>query len=124
MGKGAIDYKGQEFSENLYQAIVLTASAIAFAYGWYHESFLHVFYGWAAGSAIACVLCIPDWGIFNRNPVKWLSHVPPPPKSDKHKNSSGEIGMYVTMAMAGLGVIAIGMLYAARSGALGRKYQF
>ena len=60
--------------------------------GFVQQNFLSTFYGWLAGVVISVVLCVPDWPIFNRNPVSWLSEVPPSggkKDSDKKDKSGG-----------------------------------
>ena len=122
MGRGGIDYLGQNLSENLYQAIVLSTSAVAWLYGYYEDRFLYTFYGWLAGATLATLLCVPDWGIYNRNPVKWLSSVPPLPRRSGQDDAGTHTATYVTGGIAVLAFLAFMMWYASRSGMFGPKY--
>ena len=45
---------------------------VAFIVGYQKQSFEITFYGWAAGTTLAMLLCCPDWCWFNRNQVDWL----------------------------------------------------
>mmetsp|Transcript_29346 Transcript_29346/g.33770 ORF Transcript_29346/g.33770 Transcript_29346/m.33770 type:complete len:80 (+) Transcript_29346:153-392(+) len=71
-----MDYKGQYLSELLFYWIILAFGAVGWVIGYIKQDFSFVFYPWLAGVLIACVLCVPDWPYFNRNPVDWLSSVP------------------------------------------------
>jgi signal peptidase complex subunit 1 len=33
-------------------------------------------YGWFCGLVLALLLCIPDWPMYNKNPVRWLGAIP------------------------------------------------
>ena len=71
-----MDYKGQALSEKLFYYILISVSSIGWVYGYFAQSFLVTFYVWAGALAFCIVLCVPDWPIYNRNPVKWLDEIP------------------------------------------------
>lgn len=96
------DYKGQVFNENLYQLLVLIigvryvallsplvkvlchvaclltgpsarlAQLAGFAYGFATEDFNATFNGWLVAVVVGLVVCVPDWPVFNRDPVHWI----------------------------------------------------
>ncbi|CAM9555942.1 unnamed protein product, partial [Phaeothamnion confervicola] len=70
------DYKGQQLCEQIYYYLIIVAGAIAWVAGYYYQDFAITFYGWAAGVGVSLVLCVPDWSMYNRNPVDWLPHLP------------------------------------------------
>mmetsp|Transcript_6746 Transcript_6746/g.17642 ORF Transcript_6746/g.17642 Transcript_6746/m.17642 type:complete len:106 (+) Transcript_6746:78-395(+) len=90
-----MDYKGQRLAELLYCYIIVIIGGIAWIYGYIHQSFKLTFQGWLFGLIFCMILCIPDWPIYNRNPVEWRKETPsasgtkakttkaPPPEDDK-----------------------------------------
>jgi len=71
-----MDYKGQELAEWLFYYIIIGFGGVGWVYGWIEQDFSHVFWAWLVGLGLACVLCVPDWPFYNRNPVKWLKEIP------------------------------------------------
>ena len=65
------------------------AQAVAWVVGFVQQNFLSTFYGWLVGVCISVVLCVPDWPLFNRHPVSWLSEVPPSGKKDGRDGGAG-----------------------------------
>uniref|UniRef100_A0A8C2SYZ0 Signal peptidase complex subunit 1 n=2 Tax=Coturnix japonica TaxID=93934 RepID=A0A8C2SYZ0_COTJA len=67
-----MDYKGQKLAEQIFQGVILVSAAIGFIYGYITEQF-----GWTvcivmAGFALSCLLTLPPWPMYRRNPLKWL----------------------------------------------------
>mmetsp|Transcript_13454 Transcript_13454/g.22930 ORF Transcript_13454/g.22930 Transcript_13454/m.22930 type:complete len:89 (-) Transcript_13454:316-582(-) len=71
-----MDYQGQKLSENLFYYIIILFGSIGWIYGYFLQDFTYVFYSWSVGVAISIVLCVPDWPIYNRHPIKWLDDIP------------------------------------------------
>eukprot|EP00956_Cyclotella_meneghiniana_P011667 scaffold16423_cov55-Cyclotella_meneghiniana.AAC.4 len=71
-----MDYEGQKLSENLFFYIIILFGSIGWVYGYFLQDFTYVFYSWSVGVFISLVLCVPDWPIYNKHPVKWLDCVP------------------------------------------------
>ncbi len=67
-----MDFKGQELSEWYYQVIAVLFAVIAFAAGYFYESFYIAFQIWAIGVLVGCLVSVPDWPIYNRNPLRWV----------------------------------------------------
>jgi signal peptidase complex subunit 1 len=68
-----MDYKGQALSEQLFYYILISISSVGWVWGYFAQSFLVTFYVWAGALTFCVILCVPDWPIYNRNPVKWLA---------------------------------------------------
>ncbi|EDQ92460.1 uncharacterized protein MONBRDRAFT_13509 [Monosiga brevicollis MX1] len=66
------DFEGQALSEYLYQVIIGAFTAIGFIWGWWCQDFAQTTYVTAAGVVLACILCLPAWPFYQRNPVQWL----------------------------------------------------
>jgi hypothetical protein len=49
--------------------------AVGWIVGFINQDFLLTFYYWLFGLCVSVILCVPDWGIYNRNPVKWLDKI-------------------------------------------------
>mmetsp|Transcript_7901 Transcript_7901/g.9180 ORF Transcript_7901/g.9180 Transcript_7901/m.9180 type:complete len:85 (-) Transcript_7901:247-501(-) len=71
-----MDYKGQELSELFFYYITLILGGVGWVIGYFRQEFFIVFKFWLVGVVISAVLCVPDWPIYNRNPIKWLDSVP------------------------------------------------
>ena len=80
-----MDYQGQKLSENLFYYIIILFGSIGWIYGYFLQDFTYVFYSWSVGVVISVVLCVPDWPIFNKHPIKWLENIP-----DRDGESSGD----------------------------------
>ncbi|XP_077181925.1 signal peptidase complex subunit 1 [Paroedura picta] len=67
-----MDYKGQKLAEQIFQGIILVSAVIGFIYGYITEQFGWTVYIVMAGFALSCLLTLPPWPIYRRNPLKWL----------------------------------------------------
>jgi len=52
------------------------------------------FFIWLFSVTITVLLCVPDWKIYNRNPIKWKNHIGNEPRKGKKvgppRNKDGE----------------------------------
>ena len=80
-----MDFVGQHLAERLYQIIIVLFSVVGFFIGWVNQDFSMTFYVWAAGVVLACLVSVPDWPFFNRNPVKWRESLAPEEEDGKTK---------------------------------------
>lgn len=67
-----MDLQGQRTAEWLYFTILLGAALPAFLCGWFSGSLKLMLIIYAASTALAVVLVVPDWPMYNRHPLKWL----------------------------------------------------
>ncbi|KAG8556791.1 hypothetical protein GDO81_018207 [Engystomops pustulosus] len=67
-----MDYKGQKLAEQIFQGIILFSAVIGFTYGYVIEQFGWTVYIVIAGFAVSCLLTLPPWPMYRRNPLKWL----------------------------------------------------
>ncbi|XP_068550833.1 signal peptidase complex subunit 1 [Anas acuta] len=67
-----MDYKGQKLAEQIFQGIILVSAVIGFVYGFITEQFGWTVYIFMAGVALSCLLTLPPWPMYRRNPLKWL----------------------------------------------------
>ncbi|KAJ0023747.1 hypothetical protein NQD34_003646 [Periophthalmus magnuspinnatus] len=71
-----MDYKGQKLAEQIFQGIILVSAAIGFIYGLIVEQFGWTVYIVLAGFAVSCVLTLPPWPMYRKNPLNWQPTVP------------------------------------------------
>ncbi|CAH2313296.1 signal peptidase complex subunit 1 [Pelobates cultripes] len=67
-----MDYKGQKLAEQIFQGIILFSAVVGFIYGYLIEQFGWTVYIVIAGFALSCLLTLPPWPVYRRNPLKWL----------------------------------------------------
>ena len=83
-----MDFKGQQLAETLAMYILVGFAAIAFLVGYLRQDFGSMMTLFGSGCAVAGVVAVPDWPVYNKHPVKWL-----PAKGDaagkQHKRGSG-----------------------------------
>lgn len=83
-----MDYQGQKLSENLFYYIILLFGIVGWIYGYILQDFTYVFYSWSVGVGISLVLCVPDWPIYNRHPIKWLESIPDRSEEEETKEET------------------------------------
>ncbi|KAM9860062.1 signal peptidase complex subunit 1 [Aulostomus maculatus] len=71
-----MDYKGQKLAEQIFQGIILISAVIGFVYGLIIEQFGWTVYIVLAGFAISCVLTLPPWPMYRKNPLSWQAAIP------------------------------------------------
>ncbi|XP_053171880.1 signal peptidase complex subunit 1 [Scomber japonicus] len=71
-----MDYKGQKLAEQIFQGIILISAVIGFVYGLIIEQFGWTVYIVLGGFAVSCVLTLPPWPMFRRNPLSWQPALP------------------------------------------------
>ncbi|XP_065701289.1 signal peptidase complex subunit 1 [Patagioenas fasciata] len=67
-----MDYKGQKLAEQIFQGIILVSAIIGFIYGYITEQFGWTVYIVMAGFLLSCLLTLPPWPMYRRNPLQWL----------------------------------------------------
>mmetsp|Transcript_14176 Transcript_14176/g.21531 ORF Transcript_14176/g.21531 Transcript_14176/m.21531 type:complete len:122 (-) Transcript_14176:98-463(-) len=66
-----MDFVGQKLADRLHQIITALFGVVGFAYGYYHQRFAFTMYISMLGLLTSAVLCVPDWGCLNQNPLDW-----------------------------------------------------
>mmetsp|Transcript_13740 Transcript_13740/g.33595 ORF Transcript_13740/g.33595 Transcript_13740/m.33595 type:complete len:114 (-) Transcript_13740:225-566(-) len=70
-----MDFAGQKLADRLHQTITAMFGIIGFIYGYIQQRFAYTMYISMIGLAISAVLCVPDWGFLNQNPLQWHGSV-------------------------------------------------
>eukprot|EP00271_Cylindrocystis_brebissonii_P009537 TRINITY_DN24494_c0_g1_i1.p1 TRINITY_DN24494_c0_g1~~TRINITY_DN24494_c0_g1_i1.p1 ORF type:complete len:115 (-),score=13.20 TRINITY_DN24494_c0_g1_i1:955-1299(-) len=68
-----MDWQGQKLAEQLMQYIVLLAAIISFLAGYLLQSYKVMMAIYCGGILVASLVTIPNWPLFNRNKLQWLS---------------------------------------------------
>lgn len=71
-----MDWQGQRLAEYIMQFIMLFGSLAAFLAGYLLSSFRLMMYIHLAVTILACIVVVPDWPIFRRDPMTWLEPRP------------------------------------------------
>lgn len=66
-----MDYKGQKLAEQIFQGIILISAVIGFVYGLIIQQFGWTVYIVLAGFALSCLLTLPPWPMYRKNPLPW-----------------------------------------------------
>ncbi|KAG3116226.1 hypothetical protein PI125_g4808 [Phytophthora idaei] len=67
-----VDYKGQARAETLLVVCFMVICTPAWIYGYFQQDFSYPFQAWVAATVLSALLVLPNWPIYNRNPIKWL----------------------------------------------------
>ncbi|KAJ3293853.1 hypothetical protein HK104_004151 [Borealophlyctis nickersoniae] len=70
-----IDFAGQQKAEQLLHAILSVSAALAFIFGFVLQDLRVTLGGLAVGVLGAAIVCIPPWGMYQKDPVKWLPKI-------------------------------------------------
>nr|XP_057911346.1 signal peptidase complex subunit 1 [Doryrhamphus excisus] len=71
-----MDYKGQKLAEQIFQGIIIISAVIGFVYGLIIQQFGWTVYIVLAGFVISCILTLPPWPMYRRNPLCWQPLIP------------------------------------------------
>lgn len=66
-----MDYQGQKFSEQLFQILAVTFGIIGFVVGYVFQQMSYMMYILGVGCALGCLVTLPPWPMYRRNPVGW-----------------------------------------------------
>lgn len=72
-------------ADALIMYIVTAFAVIAFLAGYLRQDFSSMMTIFGSGVAVAFVVSVPDWTIYNKNPLEWL----PPKEQPSKRGSSG-----------------------------------
>ncbi|KAJ0403670.1 hypothetical protein P43SY_003782 [Pythium insidiosum] len=70
-----VDYKGQALAERYLALCFIVICAPAWVYGYLQQDFKYPLYAWGAATIVAALVVLPNWGMYNRHPIKWLPSV-------------------------------------------------
>lgn len=79
-----IDFVGQQKAERIFQVVLTVHGVLGFIAGYLTQQISVTMYCIGFGFLLSCLIVLPPWGIYRRNPLNWQPNVP----SDKAKNGS------------------------------------
>ncbi|EIM84722.1 uncharacterized protein STEHIDRAFT_158438 [Stereum hirsutum FP-91666 SS1] len=78
--EGKIDFEGQKLVEQVSRNALLAITSLSYIIGLVSQSLTLTFGSFGVGTLILLVVALPQWPMYNRNPVQWL-----PPVDTKKK---------------------------------------
>ena len=66
-----MDFKGQKQSEKLSQRMLIAFALVSFLVGYIKGNFGLMMSLYGLGFLVTFVATVPNWPIFNKNPVQW-----------------------------------------------------
>ncbi|KAI3962457.1 hypothetical protein MKW92_053286 [Papaver armeniacum] len=70
-----MDWQGQKLCEQLMMVMLLGFSILGFIAGYSTGSYQMMLLVYAAGVVITTLISVPNWGFYNRHPLKWLDPI-------------------------------------------------
>merc|ERR1739838_50196 len=67
-----MDYEGQRKAEKTYQIIITVFGIVGFIWGFFIQQLSATVYFVLGGFALSCLIVLPPWPFFRRNPLPWL----------------------------------------------------
>ncbi|XP_066918223.1 signal peptidase complex subunit 1-like [Clytia hemisphaerica] len=67
-----MDYEGQRKAEKIYQVILTVFGIVGFIWGFAIQQLSAAVYTVLAGFALSCLITLPPWSFFRRNPLEWM----------------------------------------------------
>ncbi|XP_047138418.1 signal peptidase complex subunit 1 [Hydra vulgaris] len=66
-----MDYEGQKKAERVYQVILTIFGVVGFLWGFYIQQLSATVYIVLTGFALSCLIVLPPWPFFRKNPLQW-----------------------------------------------------
>ncbi|DBA04173.1 TPA: hypothetical protein N0F65_004281 [Lagenidium giganteum] len=66
-----VDYKGQALAEKYLLLCFAIICTPAWIYGYLQQDFTYPLHAWMGATVLAVLTVVPNWGIYNRNPIRW-----------------------------------------------------
>ncbi|KAH3818017.1 hypothetical protein DPMN_119604 [Dreissena polymorpha] len=85
-----MDFVGQKKAEKMFQMIIISFAVVGFIWGYICQQFSQTMYILITGFVISCLLTLPPWSMFRKNPLSW----------QKARPEAEEIGSTTTSASA------------------------
>merc|ERR1712194_673586 len=68
---GEMDFCGQMLANNILNVLMLATLGIGLSLSFYNNRFIYCAYACFVGCCVGCVLCVPSWPMYNKNPLAW-----------------------------------------------------
>jgi signal peptidase complex subunit 1 len=87
-----MDFKGQQRSEKLAIKLIIYSSIIAFITGYVRQNFNELLVVFATGVAVTFMVTVPNWPMYNRDPIAWV-----PSKKKANKKEKDRAGLFTRL---------------------------
>lgn len=67
-----MDFKGQQYSEQLALKLLTLTAVASFLLGYFRQDFGLMMSLFAVGFAITFVVTVPNWPMYNTHPIEWV----------------------------------------------------
>lgn len=67
-----IDFKGQQLCSDYVNKLLIVSTVLSVVIGFATQRIAHVVYTFGASLVIVLASSLPNWSIYNQNPVQWL----------------------------------------------------
>lgn len=82
-----MDFKGQQRAEKLATKMTIYTSVASFLIGWMRQDFSLMLWLFLAGVILTLVVTVPNWPMYNRDPIAWV-----PGKKPRGGSAIGIVG--------------------------------
>ncbi|KAH9942814.1 microsomal signal peptidase subunit [Amylocystis lapponica] len=70
--EGKIDFEGQKKVEEIVRNTLIGTTVVSFALGFVLQSLRVTFGTFGLSAVVLLLVAVPQWPMYNRNPVEWL----------------------------------------------------
>ncbi|XP_031557257.1 signal peptidase complex subunit 1-like [Actinia tenebrosa] len=81
-----MDFEGQKLAEKLFHIIILSFGIVGFVWGYCIQQFGATVIFLFAGFFVSCLVVLPPWPCFRRNPLVWQKPRPTKQPTDSKKD--------------------------------------
>lgn len=67
-----MDLKGQQLSERTFMGVMWTVTILSAVLTFILDDVTIMFFTFAGGLALSALICVPEWPMFNRNPLSFV----------------------------------------------------
>ncbi|CAB4010291.1 signal peptidase complex subunit 1 [Paramuricea clavata] len=82
-----MDYKGQQFAEKVFNGILILFGICGFCWGYYKQQFHLTVLILLAGFLLSCIIVLPPWPFYRRDPLQWQKPRDTAEKSEAKKDA-------------------------------------
>lgn len=66
-----MDFEGQKAAEKLFQVVIVAFAAGGLVWGYIVQQFSYTVISLGIGFVISCLLTLPPWPAYRKNPIPW-----------------------------------------------------
>ncbi|XP_037513713.1 signal peptidase complex subunit 1 [Rhipicephalus sanguineus] len=66
-----MDFEGQKVAEKIFQVVIVAFALAGLAWGYVVQQFSYTVISLGIGFIISCLLTLPPWPVYRKNPLPW-----------------------------------------------------